>query len=228
MMLINLLEDELQKLNNLKKRTDKSGYYSECIMFHITQQVQDVYQVRKVTEETANKYLGDISYKRYENTLHYIEAKKGSVWNNINKASIDYMYTYTNSFGTREFTQPYGLKYCWLYSKNYDKLAFVFKDKIYLIGNANLFLKEVRATIKEAIQRYKSLQDFHSAWYTKEHDFYIGPGVTGGITHSNATYETFTVFVDIEEFCKIHNISYTPKEYKVTNVQPIIHNNIMD
>ena len=227
MMLINLLEDELQELNNLKKRTDKSGYYSECIMFHITQQVQDVYQVRKVTGENANKYLGDISYKRYDE-IHYIEAKKGKVWNNINKASIDYMYTYTKSHGTKVYTQPYGLKYCWLYSKNYDKLAFVFKDKIYLIGNAKLFLQEVIAAIEEAKQRYKSLQDFHKSWYTKKRDFYIAPGVTGGIKESNATYETFTVFVDIEEFCKIHHISYTVIDYKVTNVQPIIHNDVMD
>lgn len=224
MLDVELTKQELQKLNNLYG-TNRQGYYGECIVKHITEQVQDVYQVNYITNK-SNIELGDIRYKRYDN-IHYIEVKKGRMWNNIYKACIDGKYTYKGSNGTKRYKQNKGCTKEWLYNNTYDKIAFVFDNRVYVIGNAQLFLDTVRSTIKVATQQYKSLEDFNKQWYNTHNDFYIGTGVTGGITNSNKTYETYTIFVDIELFCDTHNISYTVINYNVTNVSAVIHQSIM-
>lgn len=222
---VKLTDIELHKLNNLKGTT-KQGYYCEVIVKHITEQIQDVYQVSYITTPTANITLGDITYKRY-GEQHYIEAKKGRVWNSINKACIDGKYTYKNSNGTKRYKQKTGCTKEWLYNNTYDRIAFVFDNTVYLIGNAQLFLDTVRNTIRVATQQYNSLEDFNKQWYAARHNFYIGTGVTGGITISNNTYETYTVFVDIEKFCNVHNIGLQVIDYEVTNVSAFDHYTIM-
>ena len=224
MVSIILTKDELQKLHNLKG-TNKQGYYCEVIVKHITEQVPDVARVTLIANKD-NITKGDIRYHRY-NDIHYIEVKKGRVWNNINKACIDGKYTYKGSKGTKRYRQNKGCTKEWLYNNTYDKITFVFKDKVYVIGNAQLFLATVRSTIRVATHKYNSLEDFNRQWYNTHNDFYIGTGVTGGITNSNKTYETYTIFVDIELFCDTHNIQYQVIKYNVTNISAVIHNSIM-
>ena len=224
MVNIQLNEQELQKLYN-SKGTTRQGYYCEYIVKHITQQVPDVFRVTLITNKD-NMTKGDIKYHRYNET-HYLEVKKGKVWNTNNKACIDYKYTRKGSKGTIKYTQPYGLKYCWLYNNTYDKIAFVFSDKVYVIGNAQLFLDTVRYYVDWCIRQCGSPGIFEHKWYNKHSNFPIYYGLTGGITNSNKTYDTYTLFVDIEWFCGLHNIPYQVINFKVTNVNAVIHQSIM-
>ena len=233
MVNIQLNEQELQKLNNLYG-TKKQGDYSEVIVKHITEQVPSVSGVKLITDKNNNMDKGDIRYHR-NNETHYIEVKKGKVWKvkkdkvcyTVNKAAIDFKYARTGSYGTIEYTQPYGLKYCWLYSNTYEKLAFVFSDKVYLIPNGQLFLDTVRYYVDWCIRVWGSRERFEYEWYRKGKNFPIHYGLTGGITHSNDTYETYTIFVDIEWLCGLHGIKYRVIDYKVTNVSNKMHNKIL-
>lgn len=233
MLDVELTKQELQKIYNLYG-TKKQGDYSEVIVKHITEQVPSVSGVKLITDKNNNMDKGDIKYQRHNET-HYIEVKKGKVWKvknkevcyTVNKAAIDFKYARTGSYGTIEYTQPYGLKYCWLYNNTYERLAFVFSDKVYLIPNAQLFLNTVRYYVDWCIRQCGSIEVFEQMWYSKRRNFPIYYGLTGGITNSNRTYETYTLFVDIEWFCGLHNIPYQVINYKVTNVSDKMHNKIL-
>ena len=201
MLDVELTKQELQKLNNLYG-TKKQGDYSEVIVKHITEQVPSVSGVKLITDKNNNMDKGDIRYQKHNET-HYIEVKKGRVYQvkkdkvcyTVNKAAIDYKYAKKGTKGTVEHIQPYGLKYCWLYNTTYDRLVFVFKDKVYVIGNAQLFLDTVRYYVDWCIRQCGSRERFEYKWYNKGKNFSIYYGLTGGITKSNNTYETFTLFV---------------------------------
>lgn len=233
MLNIKLNEQELQKIYN-SYGTTKKGDYSEVIVKHITEQVPSVSGVKLITDKNNNMDKGDIRYQKHNET-HYIEVKKGRVWEvkkdkvcyTVNKAAIDFKYAKKGTKGTVEHTQPYGLKYCWLYNNTYERLAFVFSDKVYVIGNAQLFLDTVRYHVDWCIRVWGSRERFEQEWYSKRRNFPIYYGLTGGITNSNNTYETYTLFVDIEWFCGLHNIPYRVINYEVTNVSNKMHNKIL-
>lgn len=232
MVNIQLNEQELQKIYN-SYGTTKKGDYSEVIVKHITEQVPDVFRVTLITNKD-NMTKGDIRYQKHNET-HYIEVKKGRVWEvkkdkvcyTVNKAAIDFKYAKKGTKGTVDHTQPYGLKYCWLYNNTYERLAFVFSDKVYLIPDGQLFLDTVRYYVDWCIRQCGSREVFEQMWYSKRRNFPIHYGLTGGITNSNKTYDTYTLFVDIEWLCGLHGIKYRVIDYKVTNVSNKMHNKIL-
>ena len=217
-----LTNEELNNLNSFKG-TKKLGYYGECIMLHIIEQLKDTRRVRHITNKKEQIKLGDIKYKT--DTQHYMECKIGRIWNGTYKACIDGKYTYKGSNGTTKYTQQSGCDRPWLYHQTYDSISFIFEDRVYIISNATTFLDTVREGITEGVEKYGSKENFNTAWYKQHTDFPISTGLTGGITDSNKTYETFTVFVDIEKFCSLHNLQYYCFSYEVLNSE-LVHGNL--
>ena len=197
-----LTNEELHNLNSLKG-TKKLGYYGECIMLHIIEQLESTKRVRHITNKKEQIDLGDIKYKT--DTQHYMECKIGRIWNGTYKACIDGKYTYKGTNGTVIYTQQSGCDRPWLYHQTYDSISFIFEDRVYIISNATTFLDTVRIEIRRAVQDYETAETFCTEWYKQHTDFPISTGLTGGITNSNSTYETYTVFVDIEKFCSLNN-----------------------
>ena len=214
-----LTNEELHNLDSLKG-TKKLGYYGECIMLHIIEQLEGTKQVRHITNKKQQIELGDIKYKT--DTLHYMECKIGRIWNNTYKACIDGKYTYKGSNGTVKYIQQNGCDRPWLYHQTYDSLSFIFEDRVYIIPNATTLLETVRIEIHRAVQDYETAETFCAEWYKKKYNFQISTGISGGITNSNNTYETYTVFVDIEKFCSLHNLQYYCYSYEVLNSELVL------
>lgn len=209
-----LTNEELHNLNSLKG-TRKLGYYGECIMLHIIEQLEGTKRVRHITNKKQQIEFGDIKYKT--DTQHYMECKIGRIWNNTYKACIDGKYTYKGTRGTVKYSQQSGCDRPWLYHQTYDSISFVYEDRVYIISNATTFLETVRMEIHRAVQDYETVETFCAEWYKKKYNFQISTGISGGITNSNNTYETFTLFVDIEKFCSLHNLQYYCFSYEVLN-----------
>lgn len=217
-----LTNEELHNLNSLKG-TKKLGYYGECIMLHIIEQLESTKRVRHITNKKEQIDLGDIKYKT--DTQHYMECKIGRIWNGTYKACIDGKYTYKGTNGTVKYTQQSGCERPWLYHQTYDSISFIFSNRVYIISNATTFLDKVREGITEGVEKYGCKENFNTAWYKQHTDFPISTGLTGGITNSNNTYETFTVFVDIEKFCRLNNLHYYCFSYEVLNSE-LVHGNL--
>lgn len=217
-----LTNEELHNLNSLKG-TKKLGYYGECIMLHIIEQLESTKRVRHITNKKEQIKLGDIKYKT--DTQHYMECKIGRIWNGTYKACIDGKYTYKGTSGTVKYTQQSGCDRPWLYHQTYDSISFIFSDRVYIISNATTFLDTVREGITEGVEKYGSKENFNTSWYKQHTDFPISTGLTGGITNSNNTYETYTVFVDIEKFCSLNNLHYYCFSYEVLNSK-LVHGNL--
>lgn len=214
-----LTNEELHNLDSLKG-TKKLGYYGECIMLHIIEQLEGTKQVRHITNKKQQIELGDIKYKT--DTLHYMECKIGRIWNNTYKACIDGKYTYKGTNGTTKYKQQSGCERPWLYHQTYDSISFIFSDRVYIIPNATTLLEKVRIEIRRAVQDYETAETFCAEWYKKKYNFQISTGISGGITNSNNTYETYTVFVDIEKFCSLHNLQYYCYSYEVLNSELVL------
>lgn len=214
-----LTNEELHNLNSLKG-TKKLGYYGECIMLHIIEQLESTKRVRHITNKKEQIDLGDIKYKT--DTQHYMECKIGRIWNGTYKACIDGKYTYKGTNGTVIYTQQSGCDRPWLYHQTYDSISFIFEDRVYIISNATTFLDTVRIEIRRAVQDYETAETFCTEWYKQHTDFPISTGLTGGITNSNSTYETYTVFVDIEKFCSLNNLQYYCFSYEVLNSELVL------
>lgn len=217
-----LTNEELHNLNSFKG-TKKLGYYGECIMLHIIEQLEGTRRIRHITNKKEQIKLGDIKYKT--DTQHYMECKIGRIWNGTYKACIDGKYTYKGTNGTTKYTQQSGCDRPWLYHQTYDSISFIFSDRVYIISNATTFLDTVRIEIRRAVQDYETAETFCTEWYKQHTDFPISTGLTGGITNSNSTYETFTVFVDIEKFCSLNNLHYYCFSYEVLNSE-LVHGNL--
>lgn len=217
-----LTNEELHNLDSLKG-TKKLGYYGECIMLHIIEQLESTKRVRHITNKKEQIKLGDIKYKT--DTQHYMECKIGRIWNGTYKACIDGKYTYKGTNGTVKYTQQSGCDRPWLYHQTYDSISFIFEDRVYVISNATTFLDTVRMGIHRAVQDYETVETFCAEWYKQHTDFPISTGLTGGITNSNNTYETYTVFVDIEKFCSLNNLHYYCFSYEVLNSE-LVHGNL--
>lgn len=217
-----LTNEELHNLNSFKG-TKKLGYYGECIMLHIIEQLEGTKQVRHITSRKQQIELGDIKYKT--DTLHYMECKIGRIWNGTYKACIDGKYTYKGTSGTVKYTQQSGCDRPWLYHQTYDSISFIFNDRVYIIPNATTLLETVIMEIHKAVQGCGTAETFCAEWYKKKYNFPISTGLTGGITNSNGTYETFTLFVDIEQFCTLHNLHYYCYGYEVLNSE-LVHGNL--
>lgn len=214
-----LTNEELNNLNSFKG-TKKLGYYGECIMLHIIEQLEGTKQVRHITNKKEQIELGDIKYKT--DTQHFMECKIGRIWNGTYKACIDGKYTYKGTSGTVKYTQQSGCDRPWLYHQTYDSISFIFEDRVYIISNATTFLDTVRIEIRRAVQDYETAETFCTEWYKQHTDFPISTGLTGGITNSNSTYETYTVFVDIEKFCSLNNLQYYCFSYEVLNSELVL------
>lgn len=214
-----LTNEELHNLNSLKG-TLKLGYYGESIMLHIIEQLEGTKQVRHITNKKQQINFGDIKYKT--DTQHYMECKIGRIWNGTYKACIDGKYTYKGTNGNVKYVQQSGCDRPWLYHQTYDSISFIFSDRVYIISNATTFLDTVREAITEGVEKYGSKENFNTAWYKQHTDFPISTGVTGGITNSNNTYETYTVFVDIEKFCSLNNLQYYCYSYEVLNDELVL------
>ena len=217
-----LTNEELHNLDSLKG-TRKIGYYGECIMLHIIEQLEGTKQVRHITNKKQQIELGDIKYKT--NTKHYMECKIGRIWNGTYKACIDGKYTYKGTSGTVKYTQQSGCDRPWLYHQTYDSISFIFEDRVYIIPNATTLLEKVRIEIRRAVQDYETTETFCAEWYKKKYNFQISTGISGGITNSNKIYETYTLFVDIEKFCSLNNLHYYCFSYEVLNSE-LVHGNL--
>lgn len=215
-----LTNEELHNLDSLNG-TKKLGYYGECIMLHIIEQLEGTKQVRHITNKKQQIELGDIKYKT-DTVLHYMECKIGRIWNGTYKACIDGKYTYKGTNGTVKYIQQSGCDRPWLYHQTYDSISFIFSDRVYIIPNATTLLEKVRIEIRRAVQDYETAETFCAEWYKKKYNFPISTGLTGGITNSNSTYETFTLFVDIEQFCSLNNLQYYCFSYEVLNSELVL------
>ena len=213
--------EEQKRVINCDNINNKKCYYCETVVKHITELREDVTQVRYIKNSKDNMNKDDIKYKKgQDKQFRFIEVKHGTVFNNKNKACIDYLYTKKYSNGTAIYRQPKGLDKAWFYCE-YERIAFVFKDKVYFIYWSYL-VNEIYKCIEDSKHKYNNKQEFLNDWYTTRKEFYIAPGLTGSIKDSNKNYDTFIINVDLDTFLSKHNIPVTAINYKVFNMSDVI------
>lgn len=199
----------MNKLNKLKGYT-KIGYKSEIIAKHILEQNPAISSCSFVTGKD-NIYLGDIKLKMRGYTrkdqARYVEVKTGTLYNGRRKLCIDYKYTLKNCPDV-EYKQ--NSTNAWIHAQ-YDTIAVVFSDMMYLINDGCSLLEKVQRDVELSRLRNTNLDD---DWYNIR-NVEIANGLVATTNQVHAKYDTWLLSLDLDTYLDFNNINYKRISYEV-------------
>lgn len=202
---------EINRLNKLKGFS-KIGYKSEIIAKHILEQ-NTGFTSCSFVKGKKNMYLGDIQvrmvgYKRTDPT-RYIEVKTGTLYNDRKKLCIDYKYTLKNCPDIEYKQSTTG---AWI-NAQYDQIAVVFSDMMYLINDGCNLLEKVQRDVELKKLQSPSLDD---DWYNIR-NIDIADGLVATTNQAHAKYDTWLLSLDLDTYLDRHNIDYKRIGYELVS-----------
>ena len=203
---------EKNKLDNLKGYT-KIGYKSEIIAKHILEQNPYISSCSFVTGKN-NMYLGDIKVKmrgyNRKDQAWYVEVKTGTLYNGRKKLCIDYKYTLKNCPDVEYKQSTTG---AWI-NAQYDIIAVVFQDEIYMISEGYSLLEKVQRDVELKRLQTPNLDD---DWYNIR-NVEIANGLVATTNQVHTKYDTWLLSLDLDTYLDFNNIKYKRIAYEL--VQP--------
>ena len=206
---------EKAKLDKLKGFS-KIGYKSELIAKHILEQNQRITSCSFVKGK-KNMYLGDIQlrivgYKRTDPT-RYIEVKTGTLYDGRKKLCIDYKYTIKNC-PDREYKQS--TTGAWI-NAQYDTIAVVFSDMMYLINDGCKLLEKVYQDVELMRLQNTNLDD---DWYNIR-NVEIAAGLVATTNQVHTKYDTWLLSLDLDTYLDRHNMDYKKIGYELIKAKRV-------
>lgn len=200
---------EQVRLNNLKGFS-KIGYRSEIIAKHIIEQNPKITSCAFVKGK-KNMYLGDIRVKMqgYKRTdpYRYIEVKTGTLYDGRKKLCIDYKYTLKNC-PDKEYKQS--TTGAWI-NAQYDQIAVVFSDMMYLINDGCNLLEKVYQDVE--LKRLDS-PSLDEDWYNLR-NVEVATGLVATTNQVHTKYDTWLLSLDLDTYLDKHNIQYKRIGYEI-------------
>lgn len=206
---------EKNKLDNLKGFS-YTGYKSELIAKHILEQ-NPAFTSCSFIKGKENMYLGDIRLKmrgyNRKDQAWYVEVKTGTLYNGRKKLCIDYKYTLKNCPDVEYKQSTTG---AWI-NAQYDIIAVVFQDEIYMISEGYSLLEKVQRDVELSRLRNTNLDD---DWYNIR-NVEIANGLVATTNQVHTKYDTWLLSLDLDTYLDFNNIKYKRIGYEVVQCKRV-------